>query len=102
MKSLVVSPEHGARLPRNLSSLGLVMNITVRYFANMRDRMGRAEETISIEGESLTVEDLWSKVSSQQTLPGNLLIAVNMEYTDSSRVLKNGDEVAFFPPVTGG
>ncbi|MEJ2567238.1 MAG: MoaD/ThiS family protein, partial [Gammaproteobacteria bacterium] len=32
----------------------------------------------------------------------NVLIAVNMEYTDGSRVLKNGDEVAFFPPVTGG
>ena len=78
------------------------MNITVRYFANMRDRMGRAQETVSIDGESVTVEELWSKVSPQQTLPGNILIAVNMEYTDGSRVLKNGDEVAFFPPVTGG
>ena len=58
------------------------MNVTVRYFANMRDQMG--------------------KVSAKQALPSNILIAVNMEYTDSSRVLKNGDEVAFFPPVTGG
>ena len=78
------------------------MNITVRYFANMRDRMGRAEETVSIDGNSVTVEDLWNQVSPQQGLPGNILIAVNMEYTDGSRVLKNGDEVAFFPPVTGG
>jgi molybdopterin synthase sulfur carrier subunit len=78
------------------------MKITVRYFANMRDRMGRAEESVSIDGDSVTVEALWNKVSPQQTLPGNILIAVNMEYTNGSRVLKNGDEVAFFPPVTGG
>ena len=78
------------------------MNITVRYFANLRDRMGRAEESVSIDGDSVTVEDLWNKVAPQQGLPGNILIAVNMEYTDGSRVLKNGDEVAFFPPVTGG
>ncbi len=78
------------------------MNITVRYFANMRDRMGRAEDTVSIDGDTVTVEELWRKVSPQEGLPGNVLIAVNMEYTDGSRVLNNGDEVAFFPPVTGG
>jgi len=78
------------------------MNITVRYFANMRDQMGRAEETVSLEGDAVTVEDLWGKVSANRAIPSNVLIAVNMEYTDSSRVLKNGDEVAFFPPVTGG
>jgi len=78
------------------------MNITVRYFANMRDQMGRAEETVTLEGDTVTVEDLWGKVSSNRAIPSNVLIAVNMEYTDSSRVLKNGDEVAFFPPVTGG
>jgi molybdopterin synthase sulfur carrier subunit len=78
------------------------MNITVRYFANLRDRMGRGEEKISLEGEAVTVQDLWNKVSPQQSLPGNVLIAVNMEYTDGGRTLKNGDEVAFFPPVTGG
>jgi len=78
------------------------MKITVRYFANMRDRMGRAEDSVSIDGDSVTVEELWNKVSPQQTLPGNILIAVNMEYTDGSQVLKSGDEVAFFPPVTGG
>ena len=78
------------------------MNITVRYFANMRDQMGRAEETVTLEGDAVTVEDLWGKVFANRAIPSNILIAVNMEYTDSSRVLKNGDEVAFFPPVTGG
>ena len=78
------------------------MDIKVRYFANMRDQMGRAEETVSLEGDAVTVEDLWGKISATRAMPSNVLIAVNMEYTDSSRVLKNGDEVAFFPPVTGG
>lgn len=77
------------------------MNITVRYFANMRDRMGRAEESVSVESDGITVEELWRRVSSQP-MPSNILIAVNMEYTDATRTLHHGDEVAFFPPVTGG
>lgn len=77
------------------------MNITVRYFANMRDRMGRAEESVSVDVDGITVEELWRHVSPQP-MPSNILIAVNMEYTDASRALRNGDEVAFFPPVTGG
>lgn len=78
------------------------MNIKVRYFASMRDRMGRAEDTVSIDGDTITVADLWKKASGGQHLPASTLIAVNMEYTDGAHAVKNGDEVAFFPPVTGG
>jgi molybdopterin synthase sulfur carrier subunit len=35
-------------------------------------------------------------------MPTSTLIAINMEYTDAKAALKDGDEVAFFPPVTGG
>lgn len=79
-----------------------MMNLKVRYFASMRDRMGRGEEAVSLDAKSLTVEDLWKKLSNGQSLPANTLIAVNMEYTGSATQLKDGDEVAFFPPVTGG
>lgn len=78
------------------------MKVNVRYFASVRDRMGRSEETVSVEQASLTVEDLWKQVSKGQALPSSTLIAVNMEYTNATQPLKNGDEVAFFPPVTGG
>lgn len=78
------------------------MSIVVRYFANMRDRMGRAEEKVDVAGGDITVADLWSRVSQGQPMPPNILIAVNMEYTDADQVIKDGDEVAFFPPVTGG
>ncbi len=78
------------------------MNVTVRYFASMRDRMGRADEVVSVDGVSATIADVWSKVSDGAPMPDSTLIAVNMVYTDVSAVVKDGDELAFFPPVTGG
>jgi molybdopterin synthase sulfur carrier subunit len=78
------------------------MDIKVRYFASMRDRIGRTEDSVSINQDAVTVEDLWKQISGGEDLPNSTLIAVNMEYTDGSHALKNGDEVAFFPPVTGG
>lgn len=77
------------------------MPVTVRYFASMRDRMGRAEDAIDLDSGITTVAGLWKKISGEP-LPENTLIAVNMEYTDGNAEVQNGDEVAFFPPVTGG
>ena len=78
------------------------MNIKVRYFASMRDRMGRGDETVALTGNKATIEDLWNKISNGESVPANTLIAVNQEYTDTKALLNDGDEVAFFPPVTGG
>ncbi len=78
------------------------MKITVKYFASMRDKIGRAEDSLEIADGS-TVEDVWKQVAGDaDLLPNNTLIAVNMEYTDSKQALKDGDELALFPPVTGG
>ncbi len=77
------------------------MNIKVRFFASMRDRMGRDEEVVAVS-DGATVADVWARVSNGQAMPASTLIAVNMEYTDASAALKDGDELAFFPPVTGG
>ncbi len=76
------------------------MKVKVKYFASMRDRMGRGEEELELP-PGATIADLWKAVS-QEALPENTLVAVNMEYTDLNQALKDGDEVAFFPPVTGG
>lgn len=76
------------------------MKVSIKYFASMRDRMGRDDEVLDMPGKS-TVKDVWAKVS-KEALPENTLIAVNMEYTDAGHALADGDEVAFFPPVTGG
>jgi len=67
----------------------------------MRDRMGRGNDEVS-DFDGKTVADLWAKVADGADLPGSVLIAVNMEYTDGAHIVKEGDEVAFFPPVTGG
>lgn len=77
------------------------MDIKVRYFASLRDRMGRSEDQVNFDNDKVTVADLWGKISDEP-LPETILVAVNMEYTDGSHELKSGDEVAFFPPVTGG
>jgi len=67
----------------------------------MRERMGRAEDCVPA-GVARTVADVWSCVSRGGQLPSNTLIAVNMEYSGMDRMVSEGDEVAFFPPVTGG
>lgn len=77
------------------------MEIDVKFFASLRDRMGRADDKVSFEKESATVADVWEQLSSEP-MPSNILVAVNKEYTDLGQKLKSGDEVAFFPPVTGG
>ena len=78
------------------------MAITIRYFASLRDRMGRADDALELDGDTVTVSDVWAKVTDGQSIPDSTLISVNMEYTDADTVLKDGDELAFFPPVTGG
>ncbi|MFN5745442.1 MAG: molybdopterin converting factor subunit 1 [Methylococcaceae bacterium] len=77
------------------------MSIKVRYFASLREKMGRVEETITADGIR-TIEDIWKVVDQGRPLPEHLLCAVNMEYADAATRVEDGDEVAFFPPVTGG
>ena len=74
--------------------------ITVRYFASLREKMGKSEETIDAEGITCVAE-VWSKVS-QEALPANTLVAINQDYVGLRQPVRGGDEVAFFPPVTGG
>jgi molybdopterin synthase sulfur carrier subunit len=77
------------------------MSIKVRYFASLREKMGRVEESLAPEAMR-TVAEVWKAVSEGQPLPEELLCAVNMEYADAATPVRDGDEVAFFPPVTGG
>jgi molybdopterin synthase sulfur carrier subunit len=74
--------------------------IIVRYFASLRERLGRGEEQVEAEGVSC-VADVWNRVSAEP-LPANTLVAINQEYASLASIVRAGDEVAFFPPVTGG
>jgi molybdopterin synthase sulfur carrier subunit len=77
------------------------MSIQVRYFAALRERMGRSDDRIDADGVE-TVADVWARVAPDSPLPGNVLVAINMEHAAIDRSVRDGDEVAFFPPVTGG
>lgn len=74
--------------------------IQVRYFASLRERLGRGEEQIDAAGIA-TVADVWRRVA-REPMPVNTLMAINQEYAGVDAPVRAGDEVAFFPPVTGG
>ena len=77
------------------------MSVTVRYFASLRESLGRDEDVLD-SGAAATVGEVWNAVSGGKPLPGNVLAAVNLTYVNPDHPVKDGDEVAFFPPVTGG
>ena len=75
--------------------------ITINFFASLREEIGKNEVKIEAS-EQLTIAKIWNQVCDGIPLPNHVLMAINMEYTDSNTLVKDGDEVAFFPPVTGG
>jgi molybdopterin synthase sulfur carrier subunit len=83
--------------------------VHILYFARLRDEIGHAEEKIELPGEVTTVRELmgWLRGRSEGHAlalgPGAMLkVAVNQTYAEFETTVANGDEVAFFPPVTGG
>lgn len=79
----------------------MTMSIKVRYFASLKESIGRSEDDLELADLS-TVSDVWCRANPEKALPDNILAAVNMDYVDLSHKVNDGDEVAFFPPVTGG
>ena len=77
------------------------MSIKVKYFANLRELIGRSEDKIEYQA-GMTVADIWNMVKGNVRDSTEYLTALNMEYTNNSTVVKDGDEVAFFPKVSGG
>ncbi|MEW6353742.1 MAG: molybdopterin converting factor subunit 1 [Pseudomonadota bacterium] len=77
------------------------MAVTVKYFASLRERLGRAEQRVEARA-GVTAADVWAQANPGLPLPGNILVAVNRDYARLDHVVRDGDEVAFFPPVTGG
>jgi molybdopterin synthase sulfur carrier subunit len=77
------------------------MSIRVRYFASLRERLGRSEDTLD-GARQTTVAQVWRQLNPDLPLPTHILSAVNQEYATPDQSVADGDEVAFFPPVTGG
>jgi molybdopterin synthase sulfur carrier subunit len=87
----------------------MLERLTILYFAWLRERVGVAEETVSPPEAVVTVADLVTYLSGLDQRHAaafkdrkTVRCAVNQEFADPATILRTGDEVAFFPPVTGG
>jgi molybdopterin synthase sulfur carrier subunit len=75
----------------------------IKYFASLKERIGVSEETIVSSEISVkeTIKILKEKYG-EKAFPDNILCSVNHEIVKGEHKIKAQDEVAFFPPVTGG
>ena len=74
------------------------MRVTVRLFAGLRERAGTGRRELE---DVESVGDVWARLDLGDEPPG-LLYAVNREYAERDFELRDGDEVALIPPVSGG
>ncbi len=85
------------------------MKVRVLYFANVREKLGRDAEELELPAEVTTIAGLrthlrarggaWADALAESRL---LRTALNQEMAQPAAPIKPGDEIAFFPPVTGG
>lgn len=90
-----------------LGSLDAGVRVTVRFFASLREALG-AQKTLDLE-PGATVAELRGVLRAIDAVHDEALAprravrsAVNHEMCAETQVLREGDEVALFPPVTGG
>lgn len=81
------------------------MNLNIRLFATLKDSAGASQVSVDV-GESATVSDLLDSISRQypaiEPYLQSILISVNQEYAERNQPIRSGDEIALFPPVSGG
>lgn len=85
------------------------MKIRLLFFASLRERLGATGEELEVPANVKTVGALrehlhgrggaWAEVFAPKR---NVRAAVNQDMAQPGAAIKGGDEVAFFPPVTGG
>ena len=85
------------------------MKLKILFFAGLREQLGASSEEIEVPADITTVAGLRSHLSlrggayEKALADRNLVrIAVNQDMVPATARIKAGDEVAFFPPVTGG
>ncbi|MEP7069393.1 MAG: molybdopterin converting factor subunit 1 [Usitatibacter sp.] len=83
--------------------------MTLLYFASLRESVGCSREEIALSSGNSTVSSLVEQLRSRDArwttafAPGkSWRVAVNQRMADLATPVKPGDEIAFFPPVTGG
>lgn len=83
------------------------MKVHLQYFARYREALGSAAETLEVETACATIEQLRGQLIGrggawQVLAEKSVMCARNQELVPLQTPLAEGDEIAFFPPVTGG
>jgi len=82
--------------------------IEVHYFARLREQLATNQESLASDNLQTAADvmqhlrargEVWADVFAEDQL---VMVAVNQEMCDAEQTIADGDEVAFFPPVTGG
>jgi len=79
--------------------------VLVKFFASARDIVGKKDLEMEIKKNCKVgdvMENLFEKYPDLQEMEDHLLISVNKDRTGKDEILKDGDEIAVMPPVTGG
>ena len=78
-----------------------LMPVNVKFFASLRQTLDLDSVTLNYQpGDD--VQAIWNRATEGAGKPANTLCAINLEYVKPDAAVNDGDEVAFFPPVTGG
>ena len=82
------------------------MSVKILYFASLKEALGMSSEAVDLPAGVATVGALrdWLVAQGREKLATakNLRCAVNQNMAGLDAAVKEGDEIAFFPPVTGG
>ena len=83
------------------------MNLKIKYFASVREAVGQGSESVQTRSETLGAlrDELVARgepYASALARGKSVRMALDQVMSDDSAVLREGCEVAFFPPVTGG
>lgn len=83
--------------------------LTIHYFASIREALDKSQEQLELPRAVSSVRDLITHLSASddrfKAIVGGerkVLVAVNQTVVDREHVLSGNDEIAFFPPMTGG
>jgi len=82
--------------------------LKILFFAALRERLACANTSLDLQGQVLTARQVLDRLAGQSVLwqqhlaDAELLCAVNQQLVALSHPVAAGDELAFFPPVTGG
>lgn len=81
------------------------MKVLVNFFASHREYSGESRLELELS-EGATVADLvtllFERFPELKKLEDETIVSVNKNYSDATSILKDGDEVAIFPPISGG